>query len=371
MNAIEKQQEKFVGLPVPNWKRSPLPINIFEKTIGKAHIAMEGEHTKLHVGPIKDLFTNDQYSTYAKFWTAKGSKAKSLGEKFESYISGFSPDGLFILSKAKSFEAPRLKLSYFFNEIDVNYLLEQLIVAEEGSKLEVILDLSSAENMPLNYFGQTKIVAKSGAFVKVTKIQRLSNKANAFDLNLSIVEEGGRVEVVDVQIGADYKAVSYESELMGNHSQSEMKSVYYGEGSQKLDLSYTMAHGGKQSESSILAKGVLADESQKVFRGNLFFHTGSSESIGREQEFLTLLSPRVTSDSFPALMCSEDDVIGEHAASIGQIDLEKMFYLMSRGLSEMEAKRLLIKASFEEIVRTVGDEALEGLIMAEVDRRLV
>lgn len=371
MNHIQTYQHQFAALPLPKWKRSPLPEGIFEQTVAKAHLSIEGEHAKVSVLPLSELYSEKKYEDYIDYYQKKGSHLKNLGDKFDSYISGFTPDALLIVSKSRNYEPPVLKLSYHFDESGKNYLLEQLIVAEAGSKLEVIIDLSSAEGKALNYFGKTKIVARNGASVKVVKIQRLDPSGSVFDQNLSIVDEGGSVEVVDVQIGAGYKAVSHESELDGRNSRSEMKAAYYGEASQKLDLSYTMTHGAKQTESVILAKGALADQSQKVFRGNLFFKTGSSESVGREQEFLTLLSKDVKSDSFPALMCSEDDVVGEHAASIGQVDPDKLFYLMSRGLSEGEARRLMVKASFEEIISALGDESLAALVLSEVDRRIV
>jgi Fe-S cluster assembly protein SufD len=371
MNAIEKQQELFNQLEVPKWKRAPLPEGLFEQPVAKSQLKIECEHAKVKINPMKALFINPDYLDYQVFWQAQGTHQKSLGAKFESYVSGFSQDAILIVSNARTFEMPKVRLDYFLSEANHNYLIEQLIVVEAGCKLEVILDLSSKDESDLNYFGKTKIVAKAGSQVKVVKIQRLSKNAHAFDMNLSFVEEGGQLEVVDLQIGADYKAISYESELLGKHSRSQMKTAYYGESDQKLDLSFTMTHSGKQSESFILAKGALSEHSQKTFRGNLFFSTGASESVGREQEFVTLLSPNVKSDSFPALMCSEDDVVGEHAASIGQVDTETLFYLMSRGLAELEAKRMIIKASFEEIIREIGDDTLQSLVMEEVDRRLI
>ena len=92
--------------------------------------------------------------------------------------------------------------------------------------------------------------------------------------------------------------------------------------------------------------------------------------MGREKEVVTLLDEKVKSDSIPALMCSEDDVIGEHAASVGQLDQDKIFYLMSRGLTLEAAKKLVIKASFEEVLSTISDETLKADIETSLDRRL-
>ncbi len=370
MNAILTEQKIFDTLDVPMWKRAPLPNGIFEQPIAKAHLTIEGSHTKVSVKELNTIFEEPSNEAYQNYWRTQGSHQKSLGKKIESYISGFSPNAQVIVSKARN-AMPSLKLSYYLNETGHNYLLEHLIIAEEGSKLEVILDLSSGEAQGMNYFGQTKIVAKAGAQVKFVKVQRLLDSTNVFDTSVSVVDEGGQVEVVELQLGGGYKAVSYESELMGRRSVSDIKSAYYAEGSQKLDLSYTMSHFGKQTESNILVKGAMTDAAQKVFRGNLFFSRGAPESVGREREFVTLFSEHAKSDSFPALMCSEDDVIGEHAASIGQVDPDALFYIMSRGYSEQEAKRLMLKASFEEITRNIGDVSLEALVLADVDRRLL
>lgn len=368
MQAIINKQKIFEKLDTPVWKRAPLPNGIFEQKVGKAHLSITGEHPKIILKDLHAILNEPEYAQYQQAWLAKGTHRKSLGEKFESYVSGYSQNAHLIVSKSRN-QMPTLSLNYYFDQPNQNYLLEHLIVAETGSKLGLIIDLSSSGSVGMNYFGQTKIVAQAGAQVKLIKIQRLDASTHVFDMGVSVVEEGGTVEIVELQLGGKYKAVSYESELLGRNSHSELKSAYYGEGTQNLDLSYTMTHFGKQSSSDILVKGAMTEAAQKVFRGNLFFETGAAESRGSEREYVTLFTEQAKSDSFPALMCSEDDVIGEHAASIGQVDLDALFYIMSRGLSEQDAKRLLLKASFEEITRDIGDPELEALVMAEVDRR--
>lgn len=361
--------KQYNALAVPKWKRAPLPADLFDLPVASANIDISGEHPQVTILPLGAIEENEHYKGYLPYLTSKGSHEKSLGDKFSYYVSSHSKNAHFIHTKAGGFEAPVIKLSYHMRETAA-YAIEQLIVAEAGAKLELILDMSSEPQTRARYFGKTVIVAKAGSQIKLVKVQRLSEISETFDLNLSVIDEGGFVKTVDLQVGSGYKAISNESELNGRHAGSEMKAAYYGEKEENLDLSYTMTHGAKQTESVILAKGALADTAAKVFRGNLFFKTGASESVGKEQEFVTLLSPQVKSDSFPALMCSEDDVIGEHAASIGQVDTEKLFYLMSRGLSEAEAKRLMVKASFEEILTEISDPNLYAAVSEVLDRRI-
>lgn len=369
MNIKDHYVNQFNALATPKWKRAPLPEDLFNMPVASADVAIEGEHPKVNILPLGAIEEEPNLKAYLDYLNEKGSHQKSIGEKFSYYISGHSRNAYFIQTKATGYDVPVIKLSYLLNQAS-SYAIEHLIVAEAGAKLELILDIHSDSESKARYFGKTVIVAKAGSEVKLVKVQRLSSVSETFDLNLSIVDEGGTVQVVDLQVGSGYKAISNESELNGRHAKSEVKAAYYGEKEENLDLSYTMTHGAKQTESVILAKGALADKASKVFRGNLFFKTGASESVGKEQEFVTLLSPSVKSDSFPALMCSEDDVIGEHAASIGQVDLEKLFYLMSRGLSEVEAKRLMVKASFEEILSEISDQSLYLAVSEALDRRI-
>ncbi len=130
-------------------------------------------------------------------------------------------------------------------------------------------------------------------------------------------------------------------------------------------------HFGAHSESRILGKGgALGGQARKTFRGTLDFKSGSKTSVGQEEEFVLLLSKDVNSDSIPALMCEEDDVIGEHAASIGRMDTELLFYMMSRGFSEDEARRTLVKAAVADTLESLEINTVKEDILEAFESRL-
>ncbi len=113
------------------------------------------------------------------------------------------------------------------------------------------------------------------------------------------------------------------------------------------------------------------DHARKIFRGNLKFERGSTKSAGEESEYVLLLDENVRSDALPALLCDEDDVSGEHAASAGQVDEDQLFYLMSRGFNLKEAKKLVIHGSFTPVIDRVGIDSIQERIEAELERRLL
>lgn len=356
---------------VPNWKRLTLPESLFPVVSASVleTVQPKGAHHTLmpyHGDEVRQLtetgFKTDAFS-------------KHLGGDFLRYIDGESKQGHVIKTHAHTPDVQKIKIEYQLNEQTPYQVENHLIIAEAGTKLEIVLDYSvlngtEATKLEKHHYGTTRVIAKRGSQVRLVKVQRLSDEDHYFDQVLCQVEEGANLELIDVQFGSRNKAIAYETHLLGRHANATLHSLYFGEEHAQLDLSFTMKHFGAQSTSTILSKGALSGNSKKTFRGNLIFETGAAQSVGREKEVVVLLDERVKSDSIPALLCSEDDVIGEHAASVGQLDGEKVFYLMSRGLSFMEAKKLVIKAAFEEVLMTLGDETLKASLEEALDWRL-
>lgn len=246
-----------------------------------------------------------------------------------------------------------------------------IITAEAFSEVTVVFDYSSDNKTKAFHNGITKLYAKENSVINIIKIQRLGDISHNFDSNIAFVEGNGKVNWISVEMGSSISGSNFTTYLEREGSEGNLSSVYLGDGSRKMDLCYNMIHKGPRSISSIETKGVLMDKARKVFRGNLDFKKGARRSKGVEEEYVILLDPTVKSDSIPALLCEEDDVEGEHAASAGQIDENKLFYLMSRGLDEREAKKLIVEASFRPILDKIPLKELRETINEEIERRLI
>ena len=127
-------------------------------------------------------------------------------------------------------------------------------------------------------------------------------------------------------------------------------------------MNYYIAHHGKRSESELQVKGALKDKAFKLFRGTIDLKTGASGSKGREYENVLLLGEDVVNQSIPLILCTEEDVEGSHGAAIGSLDDEMMFYLMSRGIDEAQAKKLVISGIFNRLLKDVDDEEIVSRI---------
>lgn len=264
-----------------------------------------------------------------------------------------------------------IRLDFYLDEENPSLVDYNNIHVKDNSEITVLIDYNSESSLEGFHNGFTSIFAGKGSKVNIIKLQRLSSKTLNFDYNFSKIQGDGEINFVSIELGGQLSGFNYTSVLEGDLSNSNLSSIYLADGSMKFDLEYTMIHKGVRSNSSINTKGALLDKAKKVFRGNLDFKKGSRISKGVEKEELLLLSPYVNSDSIPALLCEEDDVEGEHAVSAGQINSSKLFYLMSRGLSEQEAKKLIVESSFNPIIDMVTFEDLKSEIRQDIERRLI
>ena len=264
-----------------------------------------------------------------------------------------------------------IRLDFYLDENNTHLVDYNNIYVENNSEVTVVIDYKNLDDVEGFHNGFTNIFAERGSKVNIIKLQRFNSKTLNFDFNLSHVETDAEVTFVSIELGSKLSGFNYTSILDEEMSHSNLSSIYLGDKDMKLDLEYTMIHKGVRSQSNIETRGALLDNARKVFRGNLDFKRGSRSAKGVELEHVLLLSPTVKSDSIPALLCEEDNVEGEHAVSAGQIDKSKLFYIMSRGLNEKEAKKLIVESSFKPIIDMIPFEDLKSAVNDDIERRLI
>lgn len=185
------------------------------------------------------------------------------------------------------------------------------------------------------------------------------------------VDAGGSVQVNVIYLGGRKNLSSIEIELVGDDSSAEINALYFASDHEKYDMNFVIRQMGKRTTSSMNVYGALGGSADKIFRGTLDFVKGCCGSVGNEKEEIILLSEGVRNRTVPLMLSGEDDVDGHHAASIGRMDEERLFYLMSRGLDEEEAKRLVLEATFAPVVNLIDNEELKSEIQAAINRKVL
>jgi len=158
--------------------------------------------------------------------------------------------------------------------------------------------------------------------------------------------------------------------LNGEGSATNNYGIFFGNEKQQFDLVANSIHNAPNTTSDIFTKGALTDTSKCIYRGLVKIHQNAGGSNGYQKEDTLLLSPDAAADSIPNLEIDNSDVRCTHGATIGRIDREKMFYLMSRGLNEKQATRTYVRGFFEELILKMQIEKLRENMHDLVEARM-
>lgn len=263
-----------------------------------------------------------------------------------------------------------LNLDFRFNEEDENLLENIDITLNPKTKNTIVIQYNSAED--LNYFhnGIIKVNAKKDSKSDIVIVNMLNNKSNNFISIENTLEENAKLTYTMVDFGGKNSITNYYSKLQGNNSGNELNTIYLGSKDQIIDLNYIIEAYGEKTTAKINANGAIKDNCKKNFKGTINFKRGCKKAVGDENEYCTILSEKAKSISLPVLLCTEEDVEGNHSTACGKMDKQELFYIMSRGLSYIEAVKLIVKARFNQIIENIKDEKIKEQIINEIDKKI-
>ena len=235
----------------------------------------------------------------------------------------------------------------------------QVIAAEQAE-----LDLTIALDSPVAGAGIVgsllSVVAAEQARVNVTCVQTLDDSWAALDASGFFLDEGARVHVQHTVLGAGKSVTGLAGELWGDTSKIFVDTDYLAAREQSRDFNYSIRQLGRKTESNMDANGVLTGASKKVLRGTIDLVHGCRGSEGTERENVLLANKGVDNKTVPVILCDEDDVAGNHGATIGHVRDEQLFYMACRGISAEEAEQLFITAKLENAAITAPDERIRA-----------
>lgn len=232
------------------------------------------------------------------------------------------------------------------------------VVLEDGAELTLIerhegagaywknmaVEVVLGANARLRHY---RIVEDAGV---VTLHTQISQKQDSFYNGFTLIKGGALVRN------------ETHAALRGKNSECDISGVNLLKGKQHADTTIVITHEAPHCRSSQFFRSVLGDESRGVFQGKIHVNREAQKTDGYQLSNALLLSDRAEMDTKPELEIYADDVKCSHGATCGQLDHEPLFYLRSRGLTEVEARMLLVQAFVDEAVEKVADEKTRSSI---------
>ena len=265
-------------------------------------------------------------------------------------------------------ENDNIKVTYDFDEDNLQ-LVNQIDICATGNA-NIIIEYKSSTNKECFHNGVIKVFAKENAKLNITVINLLNSNSEHFEAMENILEDNSDLNYTIIDIGGKNSIQNYYSNIIGKSAKNDLKTIYLGSENQIKDINYIAELRGQKSFVDIDVQGALKENAKKNFKGTIDFKKGCKKAKGNENEFCMLLSEKAKSLALPMLLCTEDDVEGNHSTASGKVDKEQLFYIMTRGLSYKEAVKLIVRANFNKTIERILDEEVKQNIIKEIDERL-
>ncbi|MGN0709366.1 MAG: SufB/SufD family protein, partial [Anaerovoracaceae bacterium] len=203
---------------------------------------------------------------------------------------------------------------------------------------------------------QTRYHAEEGAKITLVQVIRAGKNFRVMSDIGGELADGADFDLIQIVLSGRQVFLGNYTGLYGKGSSLETKLGYQCAGDDVLDVNYVADHTGRNTNSDIEVSGVLSGRAQKLFRGTIDFKKGCAGAKGYEKEDVLLLDETVRNKTIPVILCAEEDVEGDHGATIGKLDQDTMFYLESRGIPEDAIYEMMAKARIESVAACVPDE---------------
>ncbi len=351
-------------------KVNPLPVRTWHWT------RMNDSELKINLTPQAPIFSL-RGQTEGLFWTPDLSLSSGFGEDLPDPASweqtetgmgedfaGWMQDGrtayLAIPARYRKPDAAVLCV----DAADGAAVAQILIHAGAGCEASLVLEIRGGDKNCCREDTaalQLLIQAEADAHLKLYVVQMLPGTEQSC-LNIGgRLQDRADVELVQLTLGARESYVGAAMELAGEKSAFKGDIGYRVRPERSVDINYVARQKGRATTSSLHAWGVLEEGARKLFRGTIDLQEGCSGSVGTEQEDILLLGEKQENRTIPVILCHEEDVEGNHGATISRLDEHMLFYLQSRGVEKEAAENMIARARLEALASRIPDPDVRRL----------
>lgn len=247
-----------------------------------------------------------------------------------------------------------------------------LLIAGKHSKVNYLerFETIGLGDVPVSANISVEVIAEAGSQVKFSAIDRLGENVTTF---ISRRGRLGNDASIDWALGVMNEGnvvADFDSDLIGNGSHANLKVVAASSGRQVQGIDTRVTNYGHNSVGHILQHGVILERGTLTFNGIGHIIKGAKGADAQQESRVLMLSDKARSDANPILLIDENEVTAGHAASIGQVDPEDMYYLMSRGIDQATAERLVIRGFLGAVITEIPVKEVRDEMIAVLDKKL-
>jgi Fe-S cluster assembly protein SufD len=335
---------------------------------GASTVYSELNDDRITVMPLEEAAV-DHHEIVERFWMTRVSHEEG---KFPAATAAFWTGGVFIhVPRGVVVDKP-IQIVWQIDEAGTAQYADTLIVVEENAECEIReYCLAPDIDGQALHSGIFEMFARPGANVRLANFQDWG-AGEVYDISTKRVEIGRDAHVSWVPIHLGGHLTKQNLDIVTAEQGSDMKhtGLYITEGKEHLDLFTTDLHEAGHTTGDTVWKGALTGESRASYEGLIHIVKDAQETDTYLQTHSMLLSPRAKGDSIPSLIVETDNVKASHGGTVGEVDEEKVFYMMSRGIPRRDAVRILVEGYFEEVIDRLHDATLEELVRERIAEKI-
>ncbi|MFD0716439.1 Fe-S cluster assembly protein SufD [Paenibacillus sp. GCM10027626] len=294
-------------------------------------------------------------------------------DKLTALHSAIWNGGVFLyVAKNVEIELP-LQALFYSDDAEASFAPHVLIVADNHSRVtyvENVVSERAAAETSLVQQAIVEVFVKPGAEVRFATVHHMAEHIIDMTIRRAIVENDARMEWIVGDLHDGHVLSDTQSHLKGNGSSADAKVISIGSNKQQMSLTTRAVHFGRSSDSNMVTRAVMKDQASAIINGITKIEKAATKANGVQTEKVLMLSPKARGDANPILLIDEDDVTAGHAASVGQVNPEQVYYLMSRGISKQEAERLIIYGFLAPVVSEIPIDVVREQLQRLLERKL-
>jgi Fe-S cluster assembly protein SufD len=361
----------YEALPAPKspgakWKHDLRKLDLGNLTVSPAPILALAEPLSVPGAIVCDFATARR--DHAELFGPAYDRALANETKFGALTRAFAPDGLFIAiaEGVKLAEPIRLGLVAIEGADALPYVI---VAAGARSQVEII-ELAGGDTGGRLVCSATEIAAGDDARVSYSILQQYGPQTKAIATRRATIGRNAEVHIAFAAIGAQLCVEDIAERATEPGAGARMTGLFFASEDQHVDVLSDLQHVVGSTTSDTVVKGVAGDRARARFLGNITIaaHAHGSEATLRDDSLL--LSPEAHIDSVPALEISANDVKAFHGATVGALDDENLFYIMSRGLDRTTAERLVTLGFLEPAIARFPSEAVREHLRSALGAKL-
>jgi Fe-S cluster assembly protein SufD len=250
-----------------------------------------------------------------------------------------------------------------------------LVIAEESASVTILERQATGEDATeveegRYYSGVVEAVAGENAHVQYGAFQDLSEETYNFSVKRGHAKRYGSVDWIEGNIGSRLTKTSVETRLVGDGSESKIVGAFFGHEDQHFDLASRVWHEAENTTADLVTRGVLQDSARSVYEGVQDVGQDAWNTSSYQRENTLMLSDESEADASPKLIINNHDTEASHSATVGQVDAENLFYMVSRGVDEETATNMLVEGFFVPVLQEVEVDELREDLSNRVAERL-